>query len=154
VLGAQVNVIGTLNIFEAVKKFRQDLQMDSPVVYTSSAAVTGFPSDYSSPLEDETPHRPRTHYGVFKLANEGNARIYWQDQKIKSVGLRPHTVYGVGREIGITSGPTKAIKAAVLGRKFVIPFSGKTSFNYVEDLAEVCIRIATDSNTTAPFFFF
>src|SRR4051794_34670746 len=22
--------------------------------------------------EDETPHKPRTHYGVFKIANEGN----------------------------------------------------------------------------------
>lgn len=28
--------------------------------------------------------RPRTLYGVFKLCNEGMARIYWQDHKIPS----------------------------------------------------------------------
>ncbi len=32
----------------------------------------------------------------------GNARIYWQDHKIKSIGLRPHTIYGnVGNVHGL-----------------------------------------------------
>jgi len=46
---------------------------------------------------------------------------------------------GVGREIGITSGPTKAIKAAILGRKYAIPFTGKTSFLFIEDTADIFV---------------
>jgi len=136
--GALVNVTGTLNIFEAVKR----MQTRTRIVYASSAAVAGRPEDYAGPIKDEAPHVPQTHYGVFKIANEGNARIYWQDHKIPSVALRPHTVYGVGREEGITSGPTKAIKAAVLGKPYEIAFSGRTSFNYIEDVAEAFIGVS------------
>ena len=135
-LGARVNVLGTLNVFEAAR--RQADQVRS-VVYASSAAVAGDVGDYSGPILDDTPHVPRTHYGVFKSANEGNARVYYYDHGIRSVGLRPYTVYGVGREVGITSGPTKAIKAAVLGRPYEIAFSGTSSFVFVEDLAEIFV---------------
>ena len=135
-LGARVNVLGTLNVFEAARVHADQVRS---VVYASSAAVAGDVGDYSGPILDDTPHVPRTHYGVFKSANEGNARVYYHDHGIRSVGLRPYTVYGVGREVGITSGPTKAIKAAVLGRQYEIGFSGTSSFVFVEDLAEIFV---------------
>lgn len=139
VLGARVNVIGTLNVFEAARELGDRVEM---VVYASSAAVVGRVEDYDGAIADGASHVPRTHYGVFKTANEGNARVYYEDHGISSVGLRPYTVYGVGREIGVTSGPTLAIRAAVLRRDFTIPFSGATSFVYCEDLAKIFIRAA------------
>jgi nucleoside-diphosphate-sugar epimerase len=139
VLGARVNVLGTLNVFEAARELRDQVRS---VVYASSAAVAGRVEDYDGPIADGAPHVPRTHYGVFKAANEGNARVYFLEHGIASVGLRPYTVYGVGREVGITSGPTKAIKAAVLGRRYTIPFRGPSSFIYVEDLAEIFLGAA------------
>jgi nucleoside-diphosphate-sugar epimerase len=138
VAGARVNVLGTLNIFEGA---RRSGRIES-VVYASSAAVAGDPADYPGAIADDAHHLPRTHYGVFKAANEGNARVYFLEAGIPSVGLRPLAVYGVGREIGITSGPTKAIKAAVLGRPYSIGFSGTTGFGYVEDVAAVFIGCA------------
>lgn len=141
--GAQVNVTGTLNIFEAARRFSQEHQQIIPsITYASSAAVAGHATDYTSPLTDNTPHTPRTHYGVFKLANEGNAKVFWFDHNIASVALRPHTIYGVGREVGVTSGPTKAIKAALLGRPYQIQFQGKTCFLFVEDAAELFLQCA------------
>ena len=140
VRGARVNVIGTLNIFEAARLHSRQVRS---VVYASSAAVAGPGEDYDGPIPDDTLHRPRTHYGVFKTANEGNARVYWQDHGVPSVGLRPLSIYGVGREIGITSGPTKAIRAAVLGQEYTVPFTGVTGFNYAGDVAAVfigCVR--------------
>ena len=77
-LGATVNVLGTLC------GLRSGGRVGCRVVYASSAAVYG-PDD--EPLR---PHRrteagdARTHYGIFKLANEGNARIYHQDQGVKA----------------------------------------------------------------------
>ena len=142
ILGARVNVVGTLNVFEAVRELMEATKKPLNVVYASSAAVIGSPEDYSGPIEDDDHHRPRTHYGVFKTANEGNARVYWNDHGIPSVGLRPYTVYGVGREIGITSGPTKALKAVILGREFTIPYSGKTVFDFVEDVDSYIVACA------------
>lgn len=141
-LGARVNVLGTINVFESARRLSESASKPVPVVYASSAAVVGTPEDYDGPIVDNAHHEPRTHYGVFKTANEGNARVYWHDSGIPSVGLRPYTVYGVGREIGITSGPTKAIKAALLGRDFTIPFGGKTAFDFVEDIASYFIDCA------------
>ncbi len=112
------------------------------VVYASSAAIFGARSDYPEkdlPLPDEYFHHPHTLYGVYKLCNEGCARIYAHDYKVRSIGLRPYTCFGVGREFGMTSAPTKAIKAALLGRDYVIPFSGVTGFSYVEDIARMFV---------------
>jgi len=138
VAGAMVNVVGTLNVFEAARMSGK-VEM---VTYASSAAVAGTPDDYEGPIADDARHVPRTHYGVFKTTNEGNGRIYYQDHGIPSVGLRPLAVYGVGREIGITSGPTKAIKAAILDRSFTIGFTGTTGFSYASDVAQIFIACA------------
>jgi nucleoside-diphosphate-sugar epimerase len=136
VAGAMVNVVGTLNIFEAAKTVGV-----LGVVYASSAAVYGINED-GAPLDESADPEPSTHYGVFKRANEGNARVYFLDHGISSVGLRPLTVYGVNRDTGITSDPTKAMKAAVLGRPFHIRFGGSTDFQYVADTAATFIACA------------
>lgn len=137
-LGAKVNVLGTLAVFEAVKAAGDQVKR---LVYASSAAVFGGPDKYNSltPLGDDVLLVPSTHYGIFKCCNEGNARIYFQDHGISSVGLRPWTVYGVGRDLGMTSEPTKAIKAALLGRPYSISFGGWTDFQYVDDVAKTFV---------------
>jgi nucleoside-diphosphate-sugar epimerase len=61
-------------------------------------------------------------------------------------------VYGVGRDFGVTSDPTKAMKAAVVGRPFHIRFGGRTDFQYVADTADVFIRAATSDLTGANVF--
>jgi nucleoside-diphosphate-sugar epimerase len=137
-LGAKVNVLGTLAVFEAVKALPGQIQR---LVYTSSAAVFGPPEIYPrGPLPDDVPLVPSTHYGVFKCCNEGNARIYWQDHQIASIGLRPWTVYGVGRDFGMTSEPTKAIKSLALGRPYHITYGGWQDMQWVNDVAKIVVR--------------
>jgi nucleoside-diphosphate-sugar epimerase len=140
-LGARVNVVGTVNVFEAVRRRVDAGTAMAPVVYTSSIAVYSS-SDVDAATgqlrEDAEPH-PANHYGVYKVANEGNARLYWADSGIPSVGLRPMTVYGAGRDQGMTSGPTVAIAAAVLGTPFRITFGGSTLYQYAEDVAKTLL---------------
>src|SRR5438067_13759261 len=136
VAGAFVNVIGTLNVFESAKAVGVER-----IVYASSAAVFGA-ADADHPVDETTESEPATHYGVFKRTNEGNARVYFLDHGINSIGLRPLTVYGVNRDTGLTSDPTKAMKAAVLGVPFHIRFSGATDFQYVADTAAAFIACA------------
>jgi len=135
-LGALVNVVGTLHVFEAARAL--GLQR---VVYASSAAVFGTSEDDTPVAEDEA-DAPRTHYGWFKRTNEGNADIYYRDHGLSSVGLRPLTVYGVGRDTGITSDTTEALRHAVLGQPFHVRFGGSTDFLYVDDCAEAFIACA------------
>lgn len=146
IAGALVNVVGTLNVFEAAKTIGI-----KQIVYASSAAVYGL-NDDDTALDENAHVEPTTHYGVFKRTNEGNARIYFLDHGIDSVGLRPLTVYGVNRDTGLTSDPTKAMKAAVLGRPFHIRFGGATDFQYVADTAAAFISCADDAPEGAHVF--
>jgi nucleoside-diphosphate-sugar epimerase len=137
-LGAAVNVVGTVNVFEAVR--RLGLRA-APIVYAGSIGMYS-PSDVdpaTGRLEEDAEPHPGNHYGVYKRANEGTARIYWADSDVPSVGLRPMTVYGVGRDQGMTSSPTVAIAAAVLGQPFEIGFGGETLFQYAEDVAKTVL---------------
>jgi nucleoside-diphosphate-sugar epimerase len=138
ILGARVNVLGTLAVLEAVRRSEGQVQR---LVYASSAAVFGPPDNYPpGPLADDVPLLPTTHYGYFKCCNEGNARVYFQDHGLSSIGLRPWTVYGVGRDFGMTSEPTKAIKAMTLGRAYHITYGGWQDLQYVDDVAKIFAR--------------
>ncbi len=138
ILGAQVNVVGSLCVFEAVRLAGAQVKR---LVYASTAAVFGPPDKYpSGPLPDEVRLLPATHYGHFKVCNEGNAAVYFQDFGLSSIGLRPWTVYGVGRDLGMTSEPTKAIKAVALGRKYHISYGGIQDLQYVDDVAKAFVR--------------
>jgi len=144
--GALVNVAGTLNLFEAARTIGI-----KSIVYASSAAVYGL-NDGDSALDETVQCEPTTHYGVVKRANEGSARVYFLDHGIDSVGLRPLTVYGVNRDTGLTSDPTKAMKSAVLGRPFHIRFAGATDFQYVVDTAATFISCADKTPEGAHVF--
>jgi nucleoside-diphosphate-sugar epimerase len=150
-LGALVNVVGTVNVFEAVKR-RADRM--APVVYTSSIGMfdAADADARDGMLHVDAAAHPRTHYGVYKQANEGNARVYWLDDGLSSVGLRPLTVYGPGRDQGMTSGPTKAILSAVVGRPYRIGFGGRTMLQYVEDVARSLIAASRSGLTGARVF--
>lgn len=138
--GALINVVGTTNVFEAARVAGGRVER---IVYASSAGVFGPPSLYPpGPLRDDAPPHPATHYGVYKVANEATARVYWEEHRIRSAGFRPLTVYGPGRDIGVTAGPTQAMKAAVLGRSFELRWGGGTDMIYVEDVARAFIRAA------------
>ena len=140
VRGALVNVVGTLNVFQAA--LASGVRR---VVYASSAAVLGLSED-DAPVDESAACEPSTHYGIYKRANEGNAKVFFADNGVSSVGLRPLTVYGVNRDFGLTSDPTKAVKAAILGRSFHIRFGGATDFIYAADAAAAFI----DSADRAP----
>ena len=124
ILGAKVNLLGSINVFEALKK--NNIKF---LVYASSAGVFGQ-KDHYNPF-------PETHYGAYKLAVEGVARAYFNEAGISSVGIRPYVIYGPGREIGGTAGITLACKAAKQGDSYTVNFSGKAGFVYVQDVVDI-----------------
>jgi UDP-glucuronate 4-epimerase len=134
-LGAAVNVVGTTNVLEAVRR-RADRM--APLVYASSIAAYDAMDD-GDPAPDMK-GTPGTIYGVFKRANEGSAQVYWAENGVPSIGLRPHTVYGPGRDQGVTSAPTTAMLAAAAGVAFHLPYGGSAQLQYVPDVARAFIQ--------------
>jgi UDP-glucuronate 4-epimerase len=138
VAGARVNVVGTVNLFEAAK--RAGL---TSLVYASTTAVYGVSEEYPDlPLPHDAPLKPRSHYGVYKQANEGSASVYFRDDGIRSIGLRPYVVYGAGRDQGMTSTPTKAILAAAAGKPYHITYGGRYCLQYGDDTARAFLQAA------------
>jgi UDP-glucuronate 4-epimerase len=138
VLGARVNVLGTVNLFEAVK---ERLDRIPGVAYASSAAVYG-PGD-PSPSPESGGTAPATIYGVYKLANEGTARLYEAESGVPSIGIRPYVVYGPGRDQGMTSGPTQAMAAAARGEGFAIGYGGVAQYDYAPAVGRAFVRAAS-----------
>ena len=124
ILGAKVNILGSINVFEAAKK-----NNIKSIVYASSAGVFG--------IKDKFIPFPQTHYGAYKLAIEGVARAYFNENQISSFGIRPYILYGPGREVGGTAGVTLACKAAKQGLEYTVDFAGRAGFVYVEDVANL-----------------
>lgn len=122
VAGATINLIGSLNVFEAAIAERLP-----GLAYVSTAGVFG-PTDALHP-------QPATHYGAFKLAVEGSARAYLADRGFPSTGFRPYIVYGPGESSGIAAGPSIALRAAHERRPATIRFSGRVGFVHVEEVA-------------------
>jgi UDP-glucuronate 4-epimerase len=131
--GARVNVSGTVNVLEAVRRRKDRI---GHVVYASSIAVYGAGGTL------DAADVPGTLYGVTKRANEGAALRYSEDYGVSSIGLRPHTVYGPARDQGMTSAPTVAMLATAAGVPFRIPFGGSVQLQYAPDVGEAFARTA------------
>ena len=140
VLGARVNVVGTVNVFEAVK---ERLDRIPGLAYASSAAVYG-PGD-PSPAPERGGTAPGTIYGVYKLANEGTARLYDAESGVPSVGIRPYVVYGAGRDQGMTAGPTQAMAAAAQGDGFTIGYGGSAQYDYAPAVGRAFVAASSAS---------
>jgi nucleoside-diphosphate-sugar epimerase len=145
--GVEINVTGTLNLFEAVEKLETKVDR---FVFASSAAVYGKRSMYPGDIVPETETlAPPNYYGVWKVAGEHLAALFHERSGIPTVSLRLNTTYGPGRDRGKTSAPTVALKSIAQGSHegeavaFRMPYQGRENYHYVEDVgahfAGVCM---------------
>ena len=124
-LGAEVNVIGHINVLDAARAFAID-----KVVYASSiAALPRLPLS-----------APPTIYGVFKHCDEEISLAYFRNYGLVTIGLRPVILYGPGREVGETAAVTIAMKSAAQGQPFTIPFRERTCFQHIDETADIFLR--------------
>lgn len=141
--GALVDVVGTAGIFELAKVF--DIQR---IVWSSSISVFGYvESDRIIP--DDAPHSVNGFYGLYKSTNEQQARLYWEQSGIPSVGLRVAFSYGYGRTRGsggswvhqLMANPAQGRPAFIEGGDVMVPWQ------HVDDTASSIIA-ALDAEVT------
>lgn len=144
--GTAVNIGGTVNVLDAAKT--RGIQ----VAYASSAAVYSSVNDTGGPVSNDAIGHPVTFYGVHKQACEGMARIFWDEEQVPSIGIRPWIVYGPGRDHGLTASPTLAMAAAAAGEDYRITFGGRTQMQFAPDTARVFIASARAATEGARVF--
>lgn len=132
----QDNLLATQRLFEAAAT------AGCPrVVYASSSSVYGDAETYPC-VEDSTPTRPRSPYGVTKQACEKLAEVY-AGMGLPTVGMRFFTVYGPRQR------PDMAIRrlceAATGGPRFRLRGDGTQvrDFTHVDDAVEAVVRALT-----------
>ncbi|MBT8185329.1 MAG: SDR family oxidoreductase [Eudoraea sp.] len=135
--GMEINTGGTMALFDAAEKL-PDLKR---FVFASSAAVYGMRDMYPQEvIPENVPLAPPNHYGIWKLAGEHLARLFYDSTGVPTVCLRLNTTYGKGRDKGKTSAPTNALKAIAMGSlnkktiPFEMPYQGRENYHFVEDV--------------------
>jgi UDP-glucuronate 4-epimerase len=102
-------------------------------VWASSSSIYGDAESY--PTREDADPRPRSPYGITKLACEHLARAYATDFGLEAVALRYFTVYGPRQRPDMFM--TRVVTALADGGSFEVYGDGSASrsFTYVADAA-------------------
>ncbi len=101
----QTNVLGTMNLFEAVK----ELKLNTIILNAGSSAEYGYVSEKEVPIKEERELKPLHPYGVSKVAQELLAYQYYKNFGIKSVTIRIFNTTGPKKINDVCSDFTKQI---------------------------------------------
>ena len=143
-LGLQINLGGTQKLIEAMK---ENIDLIQRFVFASSVAVYGPRASYpEGPVPMLAEPQPVNVYGAWKLAGENISRMFAADTGIATLSLRPGVLFGPGRDAGLTSTPTTAMKHVALGLPYQIPFRNRQDYLYAPD-----VGAAFGHATTEPF---
>ena len=143
-LGVNVNVLGMVNMFEAVArhKLARLIFASSETVYGASQNVFG-----DRPVTEVDFCSPADHfftYGVMKILNEFMAQKYIAKQHIGLACVRPAVVFGHGRRRGSVLWAEDFASRPALGKPVQLPFSSRSreTWIYKDDCAEQIVRLA------------
>jgi len=132
---AKVNVVGTLNVLEASKKFGV-----KKIVFTSASSLIGEVK--YNPVDEEHPCKPKTPYAVAKYAIEHYLRVYKELYDLDHLVFRLWNVYGPWQmpESGALI-PTVISRISNGEEVFVFGDGSQTrDFIYVEDVAKFLVK--------------
>ncbi|GAA5494822.1 GDP-L-fucose synthase [Rubritalea halochordaticola] len=137
----EVNVAGTVNVLDSARMHGAIERL----VFLSTAAVYEVP-DGEEFLDEGAKTSALNAYTASKLAAEATVECYARSYGLRCNVLRPQIIYGPGREgEGSTAGVSVAIREAAAGRKYTIPFQGRTYFHYTKDVGIYVVRSLLES---------
>lgn len=133
VASSEINVRGFLNVLDAARQAGI-----KRVVYASSAAVYGLPSEL--PLREVALTRPMSPYGLEKLINDQYAALYDELYGMTCLGMRYFNVYGPRQDpkspyAGVISKFNDAVRAKQTLKVFGDGLQTR-DFVYVGDVAQ------------------
>ncbi len=144
---AEVNVLGTLSVLEAVRAHRTP-----KLVFSSSSAIFG--EVRYLPLDEDHPAEPDSPYGVTKLAAEKHCLAYSKLFDLDVVCLRYFNVYGLNQRYDAYGNVIPIWTRRMLDGE-VLPIYGDgeqtRDFINVDDVAEANVRAGTTPGLRGAF---
>jgi UDP-glucose 4-epimerase len=144
---ADINVLGTLSVLEAVKAHRTPR-----LVYSSSAAIFG--EVVYVPLDEAHPAEPDSPYGVTKLAAEKHCLAYARLYDLDIACLRYFNVYGINQRYDVYGNVIPIWTRRLLdGQPLLIYGDGDQTRDFinVDDVAEANLRAAETPGARGAF---
>lgn len=141
-LAAEVNVLGTANVVEAVARH------EARLIYASTWEVYGRP--HYEPIDEDHPTMPDHPYSITKLAGESLVLASAHLRKVPALALRLGTAYGSG--LRANSVFRIFIDSAMEGRPITIQGDGSQArqFTHATDIASAFESAARSSATGMP----
>lgn len=134
----RANVFGTIHLLEAVREEGLD-----PIIHIcTSSEVYGQVLEEDLPIDEDTPFRPQSPYGVSKVAEDMTAYQYYQTYGLKIVRTRSFTHTGPrSKQVFVAPAFAKQIAEIELGVKkdnkiFVGNMDSVRTFLDVRDMVE------------------
>lgn len=109
----QVNVFGTINLLEALRKAR----LDPIIVVAGSGAEYGFSTPDEIPIKEEKPLCPGSPYGVSKVAADQMAYLYCRAYGMKIIRVRLFWIMGPRKVGDVCSDFARGIVAVERGEQ-------------------------------------
>ena len=100
----ETNVIGTLNLFEAIRTFKESEGYDPIVHVCSTSEVYGLVKKEDLPIKETQPFNPSNPYAVGKLGGDMLGLMYWTNYKITRPYKPCHAAGGANR-LGVPGCP-------------------------------------------------
>jgi nucleoside-diphosphate-sugar epimerase len=145
---ADINVRGTVNVFEAAKR-----GMVKKIIYAESSALYEGSSVLPTP---ETEVKPQSFYSVSKLSTMYFAEAYTRFYNLQSTALRYFCVYGPRQDYRRTIPPlfSSIIIKLLKGEQPVIYGTGekRRDFIHVDDINDFHIQCMQDDRTIGKVF--
>ncbi len=130
----QVNVGGTVNVFEAAR------HADAKIVFASSGAVYGNPS--RMPIPEDHERKPISFYGLTKVVDEFYCDAYHETYQLPVVSLRLFNVYGPEARMGVTYDFLKKLWKDNSRLEVIGDGEQTKDFVYIDDTVEAFLTAA------------
>jgi GDP-4-dehydro-6-deoxy-D-mannose reductase len=125
----EVNVLGTIGLFEAILARK----LDPTVVVPCSSSEYG-PSRDGRPITEQDELLPSSPYAVSKLAQDHLGRLYYESHGLRVVRCRPFFLIGPRKAGDVSSDLARGIVAIERGRQKDLPVG---NLDVVRDLLDV-----------------
>lgn len=143
VMNAEHNEIGSIRVFAAARAAGA-----RSMIFASSCAAYGLPD--AVPVAETAPARPRTPYGISKLAGETYLNAYTMADGAHTVALRFANVYGPRQYGNKESGAIAIFTEKLLrGEQPFLNHDGTTTRDYVfvQDVVRALIAASESSHS-------
>ena len=127
------NVIGTLNLFEAVRL----LKLDPVIVVSSSSEVYGQVSKENIPIKETCPFQAVSPYGISKIAVDLMSYAYYKSYGLRTIRTRLFTPTGSRKgPVAFESSFARQIALIERGNKPVIKVGNLESVRTITDVRD------------------